>query len=1640
MSDIQNLQRMQEEIRTSRIAQDVSDKIEQEQQTVSPTTPITEKVDAGADPGTLSRAFDAFGKVMGAYQERIRPIQLPFIWGSLGAQRAFGDYEEGQLPPGYKESMPAWFGGELPMGEIFSPLYDAARERMKSVPRFGVSAPGLLADEVMMIHESKQEKLDKSRKEGLSMEERLALTDLPWGVMGAIELLVDPLNFIGGTGAYSKLLKLPKKIPTKTAREIAEDISAGRSGVERSGVEIAAREVAEEASRKGYEVLPGPIKSLDDFASMGKSPAWVKGIAQKSGMVAVGLTKFIRHINPSAVAVTPEDKGLVGYNRMLEFGDRSWVAMKSAFERKFEAFDIAPDGTVKNVRVRDDLDVEFLDRAEASNIQDVLERTGTRANDYDDGWYVYTDAQKDLLSTKEGFVNDMERYLIDDGIPFTPVKILDRAGEVRGGYFPRVIEMSRGNPVTPLRNPFVEERMSEYAVDVVRNGGRYEANPTMILETYYKATVHAMADQRLANVVKPLQGIGVKAYKNGATIQQQRVYDDALDLLTPYEQAVAILAKAISKRKEYDRGIRSAASKRAKAAKAAEEAAPTDYVAPEYLTEARTVRGGIAIPASTLKMLESVKKMPDAQFEKLVDDVVDELVEFTGGMKKNPNVSRLGFRANWKVTDSFKEHLKKFGVDENSPNYPVIRYQGLQSSTGSKGRSEVVNESMENARRIPKMSIRAMLGRAPEEVNDLGINMAREAREMRRYVHDEVVRLHQSPSLSKFFQFPPVVGAAKVARAVKAPKPPQPLNFLGTKNVRPKLPRATLGANLGKWTPLSTDKKKWAPREISADDVKKINEALGDKLGGRIEDIIEENNPGRIRDLYNQLNDRLLDHRTFYNGEADKLRKLSKENYMIGPNEAVVRNRAFADLVMPKSLVKRVESYVRPQLNPILKGASSLASMSRTLGTTIDWGWIGIQGVLLAHTQPVIFSRAVKNMFQSTFSSNVVRRYFANPETRAAAEEGVRYGLHLDETAEMVEAARRGAPLERFVRGIPVAGRILSPAMEGFQRAFTFAGNYARIEMWQAMRPMIAAKYGDNVDEARKGLEELADFINKGTGVMSTRHLGISPAQQAFEAVLLFSPRYTRATIGLFSDTLQGGMSGQLARNSLAKMTAAGTLWYTALSYAMGEEPKLDPRPSENGGDGAKFMTIKIAGTNVGIGGNILSLIRLQAHVLATLVDDPSAFANVLDTKDQPFSRYLRGKMSPIGSAGIDIATGKTYMGESTLDSPMNFLANVVRPRMIPFWAESVLFESPTGGPGLSGEFFGARTFPVSLWDKRNEARQSATEEYMKEAFPENAEGEWWETDDNNIPIEGDPVKFESLDPLMQEKILIQYPEVRELEQKARDQNVDRRDEVGEALNDYRTRKEEFHDELTEALFSAESQILNQPAGSIKGRTFRDKYDLAMSIYYDKSKSLRGREEYDDLWDYLDTREGEKPQNLAAFALGEYMENVIADPDLHDRYGNFNYNMYEGRREDFRLDWGDAMLAYVDEYRNLTRTKVPAMAASLEKLRSSPAFKGYWNSHNAVLDTVGLVTEVEKEMYLEYVSSRQIMKDEILKTHPNFRKIQNMVGAVRVKLREKNKVLDGGLYQFGYTDTVRHSDNKGRELAILAYGVKDKGS
>ena len=71
----------------------------------------------------------------------------------------------------------------------------------------------------------------------------------------------------------------------------------------------------------------------------------------------------------------------------------------------------------------------------------------------------------------------------------------------------------------------------------------------------------------------------------------------------------------------------------------------------------------------------------------------------------------------------------------------------------------------------------------------------------------------------------------------------------------------------------------------------------------------------------------------------------------------------------------------------------------------------------------------------------------------------------------------------------------------------------------------------DEIQDAVK-IREIADFIEKGTGTLSSEAVGLSSFQRKIESTFMFfSPRMTRSILGLLSDSLtRGGERGALAR------------------------------------------------------------------------------------------------------------------------------------------------------------------------------------------------------------------------------------------------------------------------------------------------------------------------------------------------------------------------------------------------------------------------------------------------------------------------------------------------------------------------------
>jgi hypothetical protein len=113
-----------------------------------------------------------------------------------------------------------------------------------------------------------------------------------------------------------------------------------------------------------------------------------------------------------------------------------------------------------------------------------------------------------------------------------------------------------------------------------------------------------------------------------------------------------------------------------------------------------------------------------------------------------------------------------------------------------------------------------------------------------------------------------------------------------------------------------------------------------------------------------------------------------------------------------------------------------------------------------------------------------------------------------------------------------------------------------------------------------------------------------------------------------------------------------------------------------------------------------------------------------LNIDDNPIMRWGRGKLSPVASLIIDVVSGESFMGEN-IDNPMDFLS-AVQDRLTPFFVQAGLDvyskQSSIKDIGLAAgaEFAaGARTFPVSPFEKRNDIRNDVAQEIYQKDYDE---------------------------------------------------------------------------------------------------------------------------------------------------------------------------------------------------------------------------------------------------------------------------------------------------------------------------------
>jgi len=597
--------------------------------------------------------------------------------------------------------------------------------------------------------------------------------------------------------------------------------------------------------------------------------------------------------------------------------------------------------------------------------------------------------------------------------------------------------------------------------------------------------------------------------------------------------------------------------------------------------------------------------------------------------------------------------------------------------------------------------------------------------------------------------------------------------------------------------------------------------------------------------------------------------------------------------VFPREIADQINKLFAPQGNRLAGKLSEAAAVPRFMMTGFDLGIATLH--LLPHmlTKPQVWAKAMLDSFEIMIKPGA--RDAIRSQHSRTFQKMIRYGVPVAEGVEYMEAAKTGGMLAR----VPVIGAVSKP----FVRQFEGGIEMAMVYMWESMEKS-ALRYGVR-EAAKKGLtgsarrevvdiafRDLADHIKKITGVMSSKHLGIGLTQRQIEsAAIWLAPRYTKSFVGLVTDIFQGGLRGKLARDSMSKMLSYGVLAHIFIAKSLGQEPNLDPRSG-------KFLTVEIAGQNAGPGTVYVAGARTLAMVATQAATDPGGFIK-WDTRDNTLLRVVRSRTSVLTGAAWDTITGKNYIGEP-IDTPLEFTKEVLLGNMVPFWAEQYISDYPRPNEwAWIGEIAGLRTWPLQIWELRNEMRDELAPQV------------------DNLSVEQKSIikqrglVWNDLDRLQRHSLEQQFPELLELTNEATEIRGERGGELDNKMIAFYEAGDEGRKSYEGEVKDAQREVADKGVTWYTLGNFKDKVDTA-GIRYRKGRELLNDKdgEWADVHEELDSRPDQEDTLLRNIAYNEYIDQIVASPDLVDDYGNYLYTDRELREEEFHIKYGDDIYNY----------------------------------------------------------------------------------------------------------------------------------
>lgn len=672
---------------------------------------------------------------------------------------------------------------------------------------------------------------------------------------------------------------------------------------------------------------------------------------------------------------------------------------------------------------------------------------------------------------------------------------------------------------------------------------------------------------------------------------------------------------------------------------------------------------------------------------------------------------------------------------------------------------------------------------------------------------------------------------------------------------------------------------------------------------------------------------------------------------------------------------------------------STLSGISRTASLTFDFGAGLLQGAMVLTKSPTTWVKAFQKSLHA-FADPTVRYKYLDSKAEIL---NVYKNLHIGST-EMTEIIQPGGQVANWLGHVPGL-RLPTETAQRFATSFETFFDVARLEMAEA--------FLDVVKKGKVTPDQVASHLNKMTGVLSSRALGVSATQRELESALFtLAPRWFRATTALFADGIQGGWEGNQARRQIGKFFAGTVAAYTGIAMGLqqagiGDGPKLDPRSKKEGGDGGEFMTVMIGGQHIGLGGKPYSMMRY----LVKMATDP-------DNQGRYAQQFFRGQAAPVTSSLWDIMSGETFIGEP-VRSPGEVIKDGILPRFMPFYLESFINDDPRPGmAALPAEIVGMRTYPelpeTQLDDVRDELAAyvtNLTPDQKKRMEDEHLDKPEW-----GILSLSQRNKIER-----GEYTGLPEDKMREFEKLSERVKERRKAKFGnKAVN-------EFMHEIEDARVTWE-------IGAQKRQKEFDDGRSGPKEFLDDMRNEVNRD-YATAMDRIHDKEGANEEAIAFFRKQNadkkfipmedivrsiYLRNLVGNPDLMDEYDNYDYEKANREERALRIEFGNEVVDAIEREFRLSKEAPPLWK---RWMRDREILRPYWDLRDQYLRRHPSVRAIF--MRLQQANNRRDIREaKRLKQDPAYRRMEIELRQAKMALREDDPQLDGTMVFWQFADNV----------------------